>query len=82
MYHCPMTHSDLINLWPTLADFADDIGVPYMTAKGMRRRGSVPGGYWIAMECAARRRGIDGVDVRRLAEIVAVVSNDMAEAVE
>lgn len=66
-----MFHASLINLWPSLSDFADDIGVAYETAKAMRRRGSVPGGYWIRMVEAAQRRGIEGVTLRRIAEVAA-----------
>lgn len=82
MYHFVMSHAELINLWPSLSDFADDIGVPYMTAKGMRRRGSVPAGYWLAMEEAASARGIEGISVRRLAEMVAVPRSVILEAAQ
>lgn len=67
-----MTHADLINLWPTIVAFAGDIGVNYEAAKGMRRRGSVPSGYWRAMVVAARERGIEGVTYERLAEMAAI----------
>jgi hypothetical protein len=67
-----MTHSDLINLWPSLTDFASDIGVGYESAKAMRRRSSIPSGYWKYMVAAADRRGISGVTYDRLAEIAAV----------
>jgi hypothetical protein len=67
-----MAHAQIINLWPTIADFASDIGVGYEAAKAMRRRGSIPPGYWVRTVDAAARRGIEGVDYRRLAELVAV----------
>lgn len=38
----------------------------------MRRRGSIPPGYWVRTVEAAKRRDIAGVDYRRLAELVAV----------
>ncbi|OJU37177.1 MAG: hypothetical protein BGN94_08175 [Rhizobiales bacterium 68-8] len=66
-----MTHSDLINLWPTLADFAADIGVEYGTAKAMRRRSSVPSEYWLSMVRSADGRGIAGVTLEALAAAVA-----------
>ena len=68
-----MTHSDIINLWPSLAAFAQDIGVPYVTAKAMRRRGSIPAPYWIRVVACARERGIANVNLDRLAQLVAIV---------
>lgn len=68
-----MSHSDIINLWPSLSAFAQDIGVPYVTAKAMRRRGSIPAPYWIRTVSRARERDIEGVTAERLAELVAVV---------
>lgn len=56
-----MTHFDIINLWPSLSEFADDIGVEYGTAKAMRRRGSIPVEYWPAVIRMATERGIDGI---------------------
>jgi hypothetical protein len=76
-----MTHADLINMWPSLAAFADDIRVGYMTAKGMRRRGSIPPAYWVRVVDAASRRAIPGIDFRRLAEMCAL-PDEMPEAAE
>ncbi|CZT36158.1 hypothetical protein GA0004734_00031600 [Rhizobium sp. 9140] len=67
-----MTHADIINLWPSLTLFADDLGVPYVTAKAMRRRASIPAPYWIRAVEAASVRGLVGVSLRRLALSVAV----------
>lgn len=67
-----MAHAQIINLWPTIADFASDIGVGYEAAKAMRRRGSIPPGYWVRTVEAATRRGFPGVDYQRLAELVAI----------
>lgn len=66
-----MTHVDIINSWPTLSDFADDLGVAYGTAKAMRRRGSIPSEHWIAVVAGARSRGIDGVSLEALAQAAA-----------
>lgn len=62
-----MTHKDIINLWPSLRDFANDIGVAYGTAKAMRRRGSIPAKYWAAMIDHASTRKISGVTHKKLA---------------
>ena len=73
-----MSHSDVINLWPSLGAFAQDLGVPYVTAKAMRRRGSIPAPYWVTVVARARERSIENVTVERLAELIALVP----EAVE
>lgn len=62
-----MNHTDVINLWPSISAFAEDIGVSYGTAKAMRRRGSVPGGYWAKMVAKAEEREIKGVTLDVLA---------------
>lgn len=67
-----MTHADLINQWPSLAVFAADLGVPYVTAKAMRRRMSIPASYWSRLvECAAARQ-LDGVTLEALASAIAM----------
>lgn len=53
-----MTHADIINLWPSLSDFAADLAVGYGTAKAMRRRESIPSEYWLSAVRAAESRGI------------------------
>lgn len=50
--------SDLIALWPTLADFAHDLGVDYGAAKQMRRRSSISVKHWDKLMRAARRKGV------------------------
>lgn len=62
-----MTHSDIINRWPSLSDFAGDIGVEYGTAKAMRRRSSIPPGKWVLIVEKAAERGIEGVNYEVLA---------------
>lgn len=64
-------HSDLIRLWPTLSEFADDLGVAYGTAKAIRRRGAIPDRYWLNLSERARSRGLTQVTLERLAEAVA-----------
>jgi hypothetical protein len=66
-----MTHTPLIDRWSTLAEFAEDIGVSYGTAKAMRRRGSIPSEYWTRAVAGAEARGIDGITLETLAEIAA-----------
>ena len=66
-----MTHSDLIDLWPSLSAFADDLGVAYGTAKAMRRRGSILPEYWLRVVDAAAENKISGVSLEVLAIAVA-----------
>ena len=67
-----MTHAQIIDLWPSLAEFAGDISVQYGTAKAMRRRSRVPDEYCIALVRAAETRGLKGVSLEALAEAVAI----------
>ena len=52
------TYQDLIAIWPTVADFARDIGVGYQTARKMRDRNSVGSKYWKTVIQAACARGV------------------------
>jgi len=65
-----MTHGDIINLWPSLSDFADDMGVQYGTAKAMRRRGTIPTQYFNAVVRSASLRGFDSVTLEALVNAV------------
>lgn len=66
-----MTHTDIINKWPSLSDFAQDLGVMYGTAKAMRRRSSIPSEHWLILVTKARKRGIKGISLEALAAAVA-----------
>lgn len=44
-------------IWPSLADFAEAMGVTYGAARQMRRRGSIPVKYWPALIRDAANRG-------------------------
>lgn len=63
-----MNHAPIIDLWPSLSDFATDIGQSYNTAKAIRRRGWIPDWYWESAVAGAERREIKGVTLERLAE--------------
>ncbi|WP_117395638.1 hypothetical protein [Maritalea myrionectae] len=66
-----MTHASLIDNWPSLSEFAADIGIKYGTAKAMRRRGAIPANRWAAVVSAAEERGYEQVTFEKLAEIAA-----------
>lgn len=63
------TFTDVINRWPSLSEFAADIGVKYGTAQVMRWRGTIPSDYWKRTSEAAAKRGIDGITVEFLASL-------------
>lgn len=66
-----MDHKQIISLWPTIADFAADIGVSEKTATQMKWRGSIPGKYWLAASQGAERRGLHGCTLKTLAAYAA-----------
>ena len=50
--------AEIIDLWPSVADFAADVGVPFHTARNWRARGSIPAHRWAAVIDSGRRRKI------------------------
>jgi len=68
-----MTHassfSEVIDLWPSIAELARDIGEPYETVRQWRLRDSVPSRAFVKITRAAARRDINvtGDDLIRLA---------------
>lgn len=71
MYSVVMTtFSDIIALWPTVADFAKETGIPYPSAAAMKQRNSIGSRYWSKVVEAAKARGLD-VTPDRLMEIAA-----------
>lgn len=47
----------IFDLWPTTADLASDLGVPYTTAASWRARGSIPAKHDMDLVAAAAARG-------------------------
>lgn len=43
------TFRDVMELWPTVGQFAEEIGVPAPTANKWRQRNRVPPGFWSAI---------------------------------
>jgi hypothetical protein len=64
---------DLIALWPapSMATFARDCDVEWMTAHQWRRRKHVPPEYWSRIVANAKARRIKGVSLQALAAISA-----------
>ena len=73
------TFADVINLWPSAADLAEDLtilGVPTkkVTARAWRKNG-IPGAYWDHVCKAAKRRGFRGVTRTLLCRLGRAPSN-------
>lgn len=65
------TFTDLIDLWPSLSDFAAGAGITYGHAQQMKRRENVPAAYWRALLVDADRRGFAEVTERALINLAA-----------
>lgn len=72
-----MTHKHLIDLWPSIAALAADMGKPFSTVRNWRDRDRIPMEYWVAFVNAAQDRDIS-VTYRQLAEAVADSGRDAA----
>lgn len=59
----------VIELWPSIGDFAREVGVSYGLAKQWRMRNSIPAAHWQRVIGAAQERGFEGVTAERLTEI-------------
>ena len=49
--------SDIIDIWPSMAELGRDLDLPYSTVAAWRQRGSIPAQHWLALIRAGRRRG-------------------------
>lgn len=47
----------IFDLWPSTADLATDLGVPYTTAASWRARGNIPAKHDLDLIAAAAARG-------------------------
>lgn len=68
MSNVPDSISSLIDHWPTIGEFASEVGCGYEAARQMRRRDSIAPEHWQKVISAAKRRGISGVSLGWLAE--------------
>lgn len=59
----------VIACWPTISDFAGDIGVSDNTAKQMRTRDRIPDAYWARAVAGAEQRKLRGVSLKLLASL-------------
>lgn len=65
------TFKQVIDAWPSVAEFAEDIGANANTAKLMRFRDSISADYWVDVVKGAKARRIKGITLELLASIQA-----------
>lgn len=70
------TVSDIISFWGKTTDFAEAVGVEYMTAHQWIRRNRVPPEHWPALVKAAKLRGVP-ITEARLAEMTAAQKREV-----
>lgn len=68
MSKAPTSIPALIDQWPTIAEFASDVGCGYEAARQMRRRKKIAPEHWASVVSASKGRGIDGVTLEWIAE--------------
>jgi len=62
---------EVIDLWPSLREFASDIGVKYGTAQVMRYRNSIASDHWAVVVDRAAERGFREVTYELMARLKA-----------
>lgn len=61
MSNKPSSIEALIDQWPTITEFAADVGCGYEAARQMRMRNSIAPKHWPSVIQASAARGIEGV---------------------
>lgn len=51
------SHAEILGLWPSLIDVANDVGAKVVAVRKWRARNSIPPEYWLPLVEAAQRRG-------------------------
>ncbi len=64
----PTSISALIEEWPTITEFAAEVGCGYEAARQMRRRQSISPDHWPKVVAVSKERGIEGVTFEWLAQ--------------
>lgn len=80
-----MTFLDIIALWPSSHELADDLGLPVKNVRRWIDIGSIPSEWFVSVERAAKARGLRTVNLkvlsqaahdRRLAKLLIEPAND------
>jgi hypothetical protein len=61
--------ADIYTAWPSDAELARDLAVPYPTISAWKQRGSIPAAYWWDITSAARGRGHPEITADLLARL-------------
>jgi len=75
-----MTHTEMIRLWPSLAQFSRETGIHYQSVRQFHRRSMIPYWFWAAVVEAAAKRGFQGITYETLAEAAAAAKAGRAAA--
>jgi len=65
------THPEIIELWPSVNEFAEDVGTSPNLVRCWKHRKSIPAPYWTPLVTAAQDRDIP-LTYRMLAEAVSI----------
>jgi hypothetical protein len=68
--------ADIFASWPSDAELARDLGVPYPTISAWKQRGSIPSPYWWHITRAAKARGLSEITADLLARLHARKTNE------
>lgn len=68
MSNAPASISALIEQWPTITEFAAEVGCGYEAARQMRRRQSIAPEHWPKVVSVSAARKIEGVTFEWLAQ--------------
>lgn len=71
--------TDVINLWPSIGEFARDTGVRQGLVSLWKYRDRIPGEYWKVVAEAGARRGFAGVSHEDLCRIGAKPEADASD---
>lgn len=63
------THSELIDAFGGIAEYASVVGMSYETAKKQRQRNRIPSDYWTTIVARAPRVGLDGITLDFIASL-------------
>ena len=63
------TVTEICNLWPSDAELARDLQIPYPTVAAWKQRGSIPAGHWRDLVRAAQARNLRQVTTDLLADL-------------
>ena len=74
--------SDVIAVWETVTEFAQDMGVQYVTAHSWKQRNSLPSEHWAMVVKKAVKRGHPEITLELLAYIAKKNAAAKAKAAE